>query len=75
MVPTGDPCRPADLTLKYQRRGTSSARPELTTNPDHNRNRHEPILADSPWLQSQVSDGIRQPARILQAGGRGFESP
>jgi hypothetical protein len=43
---------------------------QLTTNPDHNRNRHEPILADPSWLQTQVSDGIRQPARILQAGAR-----
>jgi hypothetical protein len=41
----------------------------LTTNPDHNRIRHEPILANLPWLQAQVSDGIRQIARILQAGG------
>jgi hypothetical protein len=49
--------------------------PWLTTNPDHNRIRHEPILADSLWLQAQVSDGIRQSARILQVGGQGFESP
>jgi hypothetical protein len=40
----------------------------LTTKPDHNRIRHEPILADPPWLQAQVSDGIRQSA--CKGGGR-----
>jgi len=39
--------------------GIWSARPVRTTNPDHNRIRHEPILTDSPWLQAQVSDGVR----------------
>jgi hypothetical protein len=58
------------LTLKCQSCGLWSARPELTTKPDHNRVRHEPILADTPWPQAQVSDGIRQSARILQAGGQ-----
>jgi hypothetical protein len=52
-----------------------SARPDLTTKPDHNRIRHEPILADTPWPQAEVSDGNRQSARILQAEGREFESP
>ena len=47
----------------------------LTTKPDHNKIRHEPIPADSAKAQAQVSDGIRQTARILQAGGRGFKSP
>ena len=41
----------------------------LTTKSDHNRTRRDPIPADPPWLQAQVSDDIRQPARILQAGG------
>jgi hypothetical protein len=35
--------------------------------PDHNRFRHEPILADSMRAQTQVSDGIRQFERVLQA--------
>jgi hypothetical protein len=39
----------------------------VTTKPDHNRIRHEPIPADTPWPQDQVSDDIRQSARILQA--------
>jgi hypothetical protein len=43
--------------------------------PDYNGIRHEPILADPMEARAQVSDGIRQSARILQAGGRGFESP
>jgi hypothetical protein len=50
-------------------RGSQPARSGLTTNPGHNRDRHEPILADSPWLQTQVSDGHRQPGRILQTAG------
>jgi hypothetical protein len=53
--------------LAGQRRSIKSARPELTTNPDHNRSRREPTLADSPWLHSQVSDSVRQSVRILQA--------
>jgi hypothetical protein len=44
--------------------------PMLTTKPDHNRIRREPILADSLKAQAQVSDGIRQAARILHAGVR-----
>jgi hypothetical protein len=45
-----------------------SAQLKLTTNPDHNRIRHEPILADYLKAQAQVSDGIRQPARICKQG-------
>jgi hypothetical protein len=56
-------------------RRSASLRPRLTTKPDHNRIRREPILADSLKAQAQVSDGIRQTARSLQAGGRWFESP
>src|SRR5215471_7251486 len=46
------------LTLKCQSCGLWSARPELTTKPDHNGIRHESILADTPWPKAQVSDGI-----------------
>ena len=49
--------------------GLWPARLELTTKADHNGIRHEPILADTPWPQAQVSDGIRHSARILQPGG------
>jgi hypothetical protein len=35
--------------------------------PDHNRFRHDPILADSMKVQTQVSDGMRQLVPILQA--------
>jgi hypothetical protein len=54
---------------------TQDMRRTLTTKSDHNRIRHSPIPADAPWQQPQVSDHIRQPGPILQAGGRGSESP
>jgi hypothetical protein len=38
----------------------------LTTNPDHNKIRYGPILTDLPWPQAQVSEGIRQSARICK---------
>lgn len=40
---------------------------EVTTNPDHNGYRHEPIVADTPALRSQLGDGNRQRAGSLQA--------
>jgi len=68
--PAGLRHRPSPpLTLKRQSCGRWSASPELTTKPDHNGIRQKPILADTPWPQSQASDGKRQSARILQAGG------
>jgi hypothetical protein len=58
-------------SVKGQPCGLWSARPELTAKPDHNGIRHEPILADPMRAPAQVSDGIRQSARILQAGAQG----
>ena len=40
----------------------------LTTTVDHNGGRRGPNLADVLWRQAQVSDGNRQPGRILQTG-------
>src|SRR5215467_231750 len=70
-------CRPQPGTARASLgAGAPALRPVAgTAGADHNGIRHEPTLADTPWPQAQVSDGIRQPARILQAGGRGFESP
>ena len=47
----------------------------LTTKLEHRRIRREPILADSLKAQAQVDDGIRQTARILQAGIQAHLSP
>src|ERR1035438_2206954 len=43
----------------------------LITNPDHNRTRHGPILADELVVQCQVSDYLRQSGCTLQAGDHG----
>jgi hypothetical protein len=65
-TPAQDPAyRPTSRTGRLW-----SAQLRLTTNPDHNRIRHEPILADYLKAQAQVSDGIRQPARICKQGLR-----
>jgi hypothetical protein len=54
---------------------TGKMRPRLTTRADHNKTGREPIGSDAQDAQSQVRDGFRQPGRILQARGQGFESP
>jgi hypothetical protein len=41
-------------------------RGELTTNPDHNGNRDEPILMGTMGLRTQVSDVGPHPGRVLQ---------
>jgi|SRR5215470_3627048 len=64
-------CRPQPGTARASLgAGAPALRPVAgTAGADHNGIRHEPILADTPWPQALVSDGIRQPARILHTGG------
>ena len=67
----GRPDRRVSAATRHAARSSSQRQPTLTTKPDHNRIRRDPIAADAPVTVAHVSDHIRQREPILQAGARG----